>query len=51
MEWREGGRGLAIDHHSRNGGETFANENCPLGRAFEHFFKCSGFLQEVCDNN
>ena len=27
-------------------GGAFGNKNCPLGRAFDHFFKCLGFAEE-----
>ena len=38
--------GQAFDHHSRNGGGAFVNENCPQGWAFDQFFKYPGFSWE-----
>ena len=40
--WSDGLRGQAFDHHSRNGGRAFANQNCLQGQAFDQFFQILG---------
>ena len=39
VHWSDGLGGLAFHYHSGNGGRAFANENCPPGRASDHFFQ------------
>ena len=43
--WSDGLGSRAFDRHSRKRGGAFANENCPHGRALDHFFKCLGFAR------
>ena len=39
VHWSDGLGCLAFHYHSGNGGRAFANENCPPGRASDHFFQ------------
>ena len=44
MDWRAG----HLTTTEGTGGGTFANKNCPQGRAFEQFFQMPGVYPGVC---